>query len=567
MLNWYSIIMPSGSWASLWPAFAALHGLALALLVAVALAWGRHGRRRLLVASGFLTVSALTLIYVVTIHPSDIPVDWITILHEGLEQQSIWHLYTHGVHAGANFAFAVSAAAAGHAPNLHVVVWLNLLLALVNVAIFLHLAVHIAGPVWALPWTLIFALNPAMFQASFSELPTNLLALYFLAGAIAWAVLYDPLPQPRTIRRAAYGLCAVLTVFVTLTRPEVGLIGAVALGVHAGHALLGGDRWSAAGRRLRQACQRPLVFLAAHPAAVAVLSFVGLLLAQTGLPWGLAGRSECAGLYPFNASIFSLFVFLPMLLLPIGVSIATLFGCIHAIVHFRRFGGLALSLLVLARMCFAAQGQYYESLRYFSCILPAIFLLALFGKEEFDKQASRWRPNWYRAARIGYVMAWFILPLPGTLEFFLRPEYHRDAGFSQLLLDRNTQREVRHLVALTEKNPQCVFVGRVIGNNAHRELPVEWFYGIFGASVADPIFVSEKEAPLGDVIARYVAGASCVRLYYGGDCNLKDGDRCTQFIAGRRRIDEERFWSRPYNNPLSKGYGAPEIVLATYAWP
>jgi hypothetical protein len=43
------------------------------------------------------------------------------------------------------------------------------------------------------------------------------------------------------------------------------------------------------------------------------------------------------------------------------------------------------------------------------------------------------------------------------------------------------------------------------------------------------------------------------------------GDRCEQFIAGRRRR-EERFWSRPYNsNPWDSG--TPEIILATYAWP
>ena len=53
---------------------------------------------------------------------------------------------------------------------------------------------------------------------------------------------------------------------------------------------------------------------------------------------------------------------------------------------------------------------------------------------------------------------------------------------------------------------------------------------------------------------------------YGGDCNLTFTDRCEKFIAGRRLIDEQRFWSRPYNS-MDFGYGAPEIVLATYAWP
>jgi hypothetical protein len=450
---------------------------------------------------------------------------------------------------------------------LHDVVWLNLLLALINAVIFFHVGLHVTGPVWALAWTLVFALNPATFQGSFSELPTNLLALYLLAGVIAWAVLNDPLQQPPMIRAAAFALCAVLTVLVGLTRIEVGCIGVLALGLHVGYVLLGADRWSAAFRRLGDACQRPLAWLAAHPATIVVLCLVGVYLAQAGLPWGLGGRSGWAGLYPFNPSVFSLFFFLPMLLLPVGVSIAILFGFIHAILHFRRFGGLALSLVVLARTYFGAQDQYYETGRYLSYVFPLIFLLGLFGRQQFEEIASRWRPQWHRLARIAYVMAWFTRALPGTPDFFLRPEYHRDAGFSQVLLDLNMQREVRHLLATIERNPECVFVGRVVESHAHPEKPLEYAYAVFGVPVSQPIFVSEKAATIDEVIARHAVGATCVRLYYGGDCNLTHADRCKQFIAGRRLLDETRYWSRLYNNPFDYGYGAPEIVLATYAWP
>jgi hypothetical protein len=120
--------------------------------------------------------------------------------------------------AGINLDFIFSAAA-GAVPTLRNV-WLNLLLALVNAALFLHFAVHVAKPVWAVVWTIIFAMNPAMFLASFSELPSNLLAFYFLIGLFAWVVLNDLLPQPRAIRAAAGILCLVLTGLVALTRVE-----------------------------------------------------------------------------------------------------------------------------------------------------------------------------------------------------------------------------------------------------------------------------------------------------------------------------------------------------------
>ena len=53
------------------------------------------------------------------------------------------------------------------------------------------------------------------------------------------------------------------------------------------------------------------------------------------LPAGLSGREPTSAFYPFNPSIFALFVYLPMLGLPIGASVAVLFGWIHAIRHFR----------------------------------------------------------------------------------------------------------------------------------------------------------------------------------------------------------------------------------------
>jgi hypothetical protein len=200
-------------------------------------------------------------------------------------------------------------------------------------------------------------------------------------------------------------------------------------------------------------------------------------------------------------------------------------------------------------------------------MLPAVFFLGLFGRQQLDALVQGWDPGWRRAARIVYLMAWLTVPLPGTLEHFARPAYDREGGFSQLLLDRNTQREVRYLLALTEKNPECVFVGRVIRVETSSTIIAEYHYAAFGKPIAWPEFVPETSVSLDEFIARHARGASCVRLYYGGDCNVTIGDRCEKFVAGRRRIEEERFWSRPYESPLQFPYGAPEIVLATYAWP
>jgi hypothetical protein len=561
-----AVITLEGRWIASPVALSGLHLTAFALLVAVATAWGRHPGRRLLVASGVATVLSIVLVYVSTVRPRDIPIDWVTILHQTMGQGSISHLYGRGAHTGANFRFVLEALAEGGAPNLYEVVWLNLLLALVNAAAFLHVALHVAGRVWALPWVLVFSLNPAMFQASFSELPTHLLGLYFLLGVLAWAVFKDTLPQPKWVRVAALVLCAILTFLAFLTRLDASVIGVVALASHLAFALVGPLRWGAAVERMRDAGGKLLAFLATHPAIVVVLCVIGWFLAFAGIP-NLVGRSQAAAIYPFNPYVFALPFFLPMLGLPIGVGIAVLLGVVPAILSFRRFGGLALSVFMLNGAEFAAYTEYYSMARFLSYMLPAVCFLGLFGRQQLDVLVRSWHPGWRRAALIVYLMAWLTVPLPGSLEYFARPEYDRNGGFSQLLLDRDTQQEMRHLLRLTERNPECIFVSRVIRVTTDPTVIEEYHYAAFGKPLAEPVFEAEGSVSLEDFVRRHAHGASCVRLYYGGDCNNTAGDRCEKFVAGRRLVEEERFWSRPYESPLQFGYAAPEIVLATYAWP
>ncbi|TMA32163.1 MAG: hypothetical protein E6J79_19340, partial [Deltaproteobacteria bacterium] len=452
--------MPPGDAEALRPLLVALHLIAAALLVPLILAWAQDRRRRLFIASLLGTVLAVTLTYVNAVQPHDIPIDWITVLHESMGRKTIMHLYARGVQAGANFAFVLSGIAPGHVPNLHDVVWMNLLLALVNAVIFLHIALRIVSPIWAVVWTAVFALNPATFLASFSELPTHVIALYFFAGLLAWDLLQDS-SRALAVRIMAAVSCTALTILVGLTRFEVALIGVTALALQALYQSLGRHRWSAAHEWLTSACRRALIFLSDHPAVVAVLCALSVPFSLAGLnilPAGLTGREPTSAFYPFNPSIFALFVYLPMLGLPIAASVAVLFGWIHAIRHFRRFAGVALSLFILVRAYFAAEDQYFEMGRYMSYILPAILFLALFGKQELDHiAAQRCTPAWRRAGHIAYLMAWFTLPLPGLYEFYVRPGFDPHGGFAQVLLDRNTQREVRYLMALTENNPQCVF--------------------------------------------------------------------------------------------------------------
>lgn len=546
---------------------AVLNLIALVLALGVLRAWAAaEARRRRYAVSALASALVVGGAFGLLVAPDDIPIEWVTIIHEGQGYKSVLQLYVRATHAGANFHFWTWLAAGGGIPSLYDVVWLNLLLALVNAALFLHLAIYLAGPLWGVVWTGVFALNPATFLASFSELPTHILALYFQAGVVGWAVLTDAAPHARRTRGAAAALCALVTLLAGLTRVEVALLGLVALGAWALHALLGEARWRHETERLIDTGRRALAWLAARPALVAGLAALSLWLTQAGLP-GIS-RTTAAGLYPFNPGLYALLFFFPMLLLPVGVSLAVLSGFVHALRHFLRFGGLALSLFILVRTYFAAQDQYYETGRYLSYVLPAIVVLGLAGTTQFTALIAGWRPVWAHLARVLFILAWFTRPLPGIPDFYQPPAYEPGGGFAQVLLDRNSQREVRHLLHVTRAHPECVFVGRVVENYMRRERePRQYAYAFFGAPMREPAFVSERSASLAEAIAHVAPDATCVRLYRGGDCNLVETDGCHDFVAGRRLIEEERFWSRLYNNPFDYGYAKGDVVLGVYAWP
>ena len=553
-------------WLAPWGLLCGLNLAAIFLLPLVVWAWARHDGRARLVASAAAASAVIALAYLLAVAPGDIPVDWITVLHHSLGRKLLMHLYGRGAHAGSNFPFVLNALTGAPPLALREVVWLNLLLGLIGAVIFLHFAVRLVGPAWAVPWTLAFALNPATFFAAFSELPTNLITLYLLAGFLAWAVIIDEPPQPRWIRAVAYAECAVLTTLLALTRAEVGTIGVVALAVRALHAALGAERWSAAWHRARGAGEWLLAALSARPALVVAFCAVGIVLSVTGIPT-LLGRQQVAGIYPFNPSFLALFVYLPMLLLPIAVSIAVFAGFVDTTVHFVRTGGVALSLFLIVRSYFAAQYEYFEMGRYVSYILAAVMLVGLLGHRALLARLRTWPATWMHAARVVYVMAWCTLPLPGIVELYARPEFRWDGGVAQIFPALDTQREARFLVAQTERNPDCVFVARVLVDLGDPKPDPHYSYVVFGGPIQDPVVVPEESASLAEVIAQHAAGAACVRLYYGGDCNLTFADRCRDFIAGHRLVDEQRSWARPYNNPRQSGYAAPELVLATYAWP
>jgi hypothetical protein len=526
----------------------------------------------LITSFGLLAIVGVAAAYFGQVRARDIPIEWLTVLHYGSDEMNIAHLYARGAHVGANLPVVVSFVAGAARLGLQDVVRMNIGIALVNLVAFFCVATRVQGIWWAIPWTLVFSLNLATFMASFSELPSNLLHLYFLSGVIGWVTLNDSELQPRSVRAAAALQLCALTFLAAHTRPEMGLTGGVALAVWAAHSLLGDGAWAAAIAHARSAVQATVSFLSRQPAVLALFCFGGWLISfgAFGIGCGsFALRAGISAVYPFNPNPLLALALLPAIGVPVAVSIAAFAGTAYAAFHFRRFGGIALSAIMLVNLFLAAPLGFYEAVRYTSYWIGIVVLLGLFGRVAFDEFSARraWPERWRQLATVTYVIAWFSLPTLGTLDPYLRPEYHASRGFiAQILLDRNTQREVRFLVTQTQNNPDCVFVARAIEKRTHPDEKPVWEYILFGAPIERPVIVRENELGLEATIARHAAGARCVRLYYGDDCNLTYTDRCREFVAGREVVDEERFWSRPYNDARERGYGAPEIMLATYRW-
>jgi hypothetical protein len=548
--------------------FLSLNVVALLLLIAVVAAWGRHPGRRVIARGGLLVAAVTSIAFFSLVQPDDLPIDWLTALHYGANEKSISHLYGRGAHTGDNFPALVQLFSGETRLTLRDVVRMNMGLALLNLIAFSAIAIRVQGPWWAIPWAAVFALNPATFLASFSELPANTLHLYFLAGVIAWALLTDTEEQSRLSKGFALALLVVLTILVANTRLEMVTTGALGLGVWTIHALAGERAWTDWVARAQRITRAALAFLSRHLTVVGLLCFIGWAISLEGGCGSYQLRAMATGLYPFNPHFLLAFVTLPVLGAPLAVAAAALAGTAFALFHFRRFGGVGLALIIIANLYLAAPTGFYETVRYTTNFIGIIVLLGLFGRAAFEEVSQRraWPDSWRQLAMIVYVMTWFTLPLLGTLDPYLRPEYDGSGRFAQLLPDRNTQREVRFLVSQVEKHPDCVFVARAIANRPHPKYQPVWQYVLFGKPIEHPIAVREDEVDLETAISRHALGAQCVRLYYGDDCNLTFADRCRDFVAGRQVIDEQRFWSHPYNDPRVWGFGAPEIVLATYRW-
>lgn len=544
--------------------------LAVALLVAMLIEWARVregvGRRAVL---GGAAAAGAALVALVLLAQHSVPLAWITVLQEGRTLRNVQQLYGMTTHHGPGFGAIIDVLSGHGVTTLPALASFNLVLWAVNAVVFLFLAEAVLRVRWAaLVLALTWAANLNTLHAAVSETPAMLWTTLCWAGALAVAALAEPRATPR-LRWCALACLAVLAALATLVRRELLLVGGPAVAVGAFVAAGRGDRLHAAARWLGGVARA----LFAGPWWRLVLVVAGLVALER-LPWPLHVRWVIAALQPFNPT----FLDLPRALgvfLPLGMLVLIVLGIVHGLRHWVAFALVPLTVLVLARLyASAGHGVYFETFRYLAYVTPLAFLLALFGFRELGALAARWQWPWWwrRVALVALALTFTLWRPPGMLkELFGRG--HALPGIGALppallrvsapLLAWNVQTEVRYLLDLVRRHPDCVFLTRALrAESRFDDMPgAQWV--AFGAALPTYRTLADAGQSPAAAAAALAPDAACVFVYRGLDCHLRDEHACPPRDA-HAPVEERVFENLPYNDIREYGAHEPEIRLGIY---
>jgi tetratricopeptide (TPR) repeat protein len=473
-----------------------------------------------------------------------IPADWVTPMHEGTGRTDLLQLYGEAAHAGLNFGLVRRLWQGPGRRDLRGVVRMNAALAGLNACLYLLAAWSVLESLLpALGFALLFAANRNYVHAALSEVPGQLLTLYFLLGVLAAAVLRARGRIGAWRAWAAWLMLAALTLLAGRTRLETVMTGVLA-------AALGLARLARAAEDVRgDFLWRRLKGVLDWGAAGKALLL--LFLAALSVRWWDAPERWTwvpDGLRPFNPS----FVLLPAFLwdyLPGGLVLLTLAGLVHGVRNLGAFLGLPVSLLVLYRTYHSAGGaSYCDMFRYATHWTPMALFLALFGWREI---ASLLGPKARRTA-LAVVLVLFLVPPGGPVHALYSGG---KASREHRLWRGHNQEEVRFLLKAIDEAPDAVFVTRIASGWAFFGRPLPFVvFDEPGARTLGEELRGQKWLPRGRLL-----------FYRGLDCSLEGAAQdCMERVPGARPVRELEFANPRLCDPSEYGEHTPRIRLGLY---
>lgn len=509
------------------------HGVLLALAVVALVTWvGASVPRRRSALFGVLLAAAWTAFSWWSTHDAIAAPDVFTQLQEGNGLQRAYVLHGRGAHAHDPF-FRLADRFVDGPPNWRAYVRMNRWLAGVNACAMFAIAWwRLGNVVLGLGFALLFAGNRNALDSATSELPSQLIFVYVLIGALAAALLDS---RRLRARRLAIVMLAILIPLAAGVRTEVGAAAAIAL-IVAAVRVVQGDAWIAglwdrSLARLRRLWRFPWYV------TIAVLVAVSWLWAV--LPVADHWLWVVDALYPFNPSFLHLYVFAATVL-PIGVVLLCVAGTVGALRRLHVWLGLPVIVLVLWRLYYSAgHGYRFELIRYLTIVLPALLLLALGGWTELQRWLTYRRvPALVRRHAGAGVIVLCLLPPIGVAA-------DRDiAAIGPLSrTQRDTQLEFVYLRRLVADNPTCAFVAPVdIGHPTRRA------YALFGGSLAYPRDFAHVPDELTATVLHYAPTADCVLLVLGLDCHIVGRPGCSDDAALGPLLERHDVARPPYNH-------------------
>ncbi|MFN8644273.1 MAG: hypothetical protein U0802_22415 [Candidatus Binatia bacterium] len=535
----------------------AANGVALLALAAALGGWVRARAERRPVALVALAGVALAVATLWLMPPR---IDWVTVLMEGRSIRNIRQLYGQGAHFGDGFFAFVGLLSQHDAGTLPRLVRANVSLTVLNTVLFFALASAILRSwIAGFAFAVGYAGNLNTLHAAFSETPAPLWATYFLLGSAATAAAADALGTVRGW--VAVAALALLAGLAATLRPELLVIGGLAAALVALRQLGAEDALQGVARALGGALR---ALLAGRLAVLLLVAAV--LIGLQFLPWMGRWSYTLDGLAPLNMS----FLLLPQKLgmfLPVGLIALFALGLVYTTRHWIPCGLVSVTLLTLFKIYASATQGAFEWFRYLTFITPVACVVALFGFAELTEWARRWSwPWWWRRAAIPLLVlsmtAW--QPL-GPRELFGRRQALPGLASVAPLLERNQQTEVRYLLDLVARYPNCVLLAKrpeaeTIGGDQSAS---RWV--AFGAPLPRHLEMANAGERLERVAEQMAPSASCVLFYRSLDCSLVDGDECRAEIADREPLEERVLENLEYNDPDSYGAHRAPIHLGVYA--